>query len=125
VVFSPTEACVFTALAAKGGLIWRWDWAENDLRKALAVAPSDPLTASVLAVSADGKQLAAGGGNDILAWTLARPEIGRATILKGHGKAVGALAFARAGRRLPGAHEDGELALWEFGWFRATKKALL
>lgn len=125
VVFSPAEACVYTALAAKGGLIWRWDWGEKDIRKALTVAPSDPLTASVLAVSGDGKQLAAGAGNDILAWTLARPEIGRATTLKGHGKAVRALAFAPAGRRLASAHEDGKLAFWEFGWFRATKKALL
>jgi WD40 repeat protein len=79
----------------------------------------------VLAVSADGKQLAAGAGNDILAWTLSRPEIGRATTLKGHGKPVRALAFAPAGRRLASAHEDGKLAFWEFGWFRATKKALL
>ncbi|HTK75915.1 MAG TPA: serine/threonine-protein kinase [Gemmataceae bacterium] len=125
VVFSPTEQCVYTALAAKGGLIWRWDWAEKDIRKSLTVAPSEPLTASVLAVSADGKQLAAGGGNDILAWTLARPEIGRSTMLKGHGKAVRALAFAPAGRRLASAHEDGKLAFWEFGWFRATRKALL
>jgi len=125
VVFSPTEPCVYTALTAKGGLIWRWDWAEKDIRKSLTVAPSDPLTASVLAMSADGKQLAAGAGNDILAWTLARPEIGRATTLKGHGKAVRALAFAPAGRRLASAHEDGKLAFWEFGWFRATRKALL
>jgi serine/threonine-protein kinase len=125
VIFSPTEPCVYTALAAKGGLIWRWDWAEKDFRKALTVAPSDPLTAGALAVSADGKQLAAGAGNDILAWTLARPDIGRATTLKGHGKAVRALAFAPAGRRLASAHEDGKLAFWEFGWFRANRKALL
>jgi serine/threonine-protein kinase len=125
VIFSPTEACVYTALGAKGGLIWRWDWAEKDLRKALCVAQSEPLTASVIAVSPDGKQLAAGGGNDIQAWTLARPEIGRSTTLKGHGKPVRALAFAPAGRRLASAHEDGKLAFWEFGWFRATKKAML
>src|SRR5207244_6836611 len=29
------------------------------------------------------------------------------------------------GRRLASAHEDGKLAFWEFGWFRATRKALL
>ena len=45
--------------------------------------------------------------------------------MKGHGKAVRALAFAPAGRRLASSHEDGKIAFWEFGWFRATRKALL
>src|SRR5205823_5158501 len=114
VVFSPTEPCVFTALAAKGGLIWRWDWGERDIRRALTVAPSDPLTASVLAVSADGKQLAAGGSDGRIGiWDTATDDPRAQAVLTGHSGPVRLVQFVPPEGRLMSIGDGGEVILWD------------
>jgi WD40 repeat protein len=103
---------LFTATAATvdgnySPVVVVWDVASGN-QLALLVNP-DPV--SVLAVSADGRLVAAGSGNNIILWDVnAKAQL---ATLKGNSQSISYLAFSPDGRTLVSSCADGSVRLWQ------------
>jgi WD40 repeat protein len=105
--------------------MWRWDFSQSDPRRGLAGVPGEPKGVYALAVSRDGKRLAASDGPDIHLWTLSGRDLRRAGTVKGQGGTLRAVAFSPDGKRLACAGENGRITVWESGWLRNTLVAAM
>ncbi len=83
-----------------------------------------PTKVRELAWSADGKQLATGGGAEVTVWSFAGrgPAGTRPIRLRGHVLPVTDIAFYRSASLLVSGGEDGQLLIWDL--IRSTKKPL-
>jgi WD40 repeat protein len=107
------DAVDFMAGAASGLEVWVWDIRR---RKLVFQATTEQLS-SVVAVSADGKWLAAGGIGrgerpfQLSVWNLAVR--GKARISASHRRSIMALAFSPNGATLASGSDDKTVRIWE------------
>ena len=107
--------------AGRGGRIWYWDW-HADQHDGMRALPGS-VGATVLAVSPDGKTIAATERNQVLVWTQTADEFRGPVRLCGRGAAFSALAFSADGQHLFAADVRGEMTSWRDGWrgFRSAE----
>ncbi len=91
------------------GKVYLWDTAKKD--KELAILPGKLGPILALAVSPDGKTVAASGGEEIKVWNLS--DRSEQTILKGHRGAVRGLAFIKDGQTLVSAGVGRSIRFWD------------
>jgi hypothetical protein len=96
-----------------GGRLWHWQWEAGDDADFRAIEGSG--CAEVLAVSANGKLIAAASGRHILTWEFARDKFRpRGTFLTPSD--VTTLALSADGRRLYAGMADGRVQAWTDSW---------
>jgi WD40 repeat protein len=108
--------------AGEDGTIYLWDLAQ---REKVGELPRHKHGIHSLAVSADGKRLATGGGvawnspqpGELRLWDLDKREL--IAELPGHRRIVLGLAFSPDGKRLAAVDQSGDLKVWDVG----TRKA--
>lgn len=117
VLFSPDNHVV----VSRGGdqLINVWDIVTGHKLHAFPAAGAGGGAASI-ALSADGRILAAGGANNLIRlWSLS--DARELPALSGHGAGVEALAFSPDGTTLASADEHGSIKLWNVAAARELK----
>ncbi len=111
VVFAPDSASLFTAdgVPAASGIVRQWKLADG-AKLAEWTAHADTIFG--LAVSANGKKLATGGGDRMVkVWDLAASK--KTSQLEGHHGAVYAVAFDANATRVASASADKQVMLWD------------
>jgi serine/threonine protein kinase len=97
-------------LFTKKSAVQLWDLTTGQERSRLR-GHSD--TVRCVAISPDGKRVAAGSADgSIRVWTLGKP-VGPALVLKGHSEQVNSVAFLPGGDSLLSGSHDGTIRLWD------------
>lgn len=113
---SPLVAVAFNsggdalATASRDGRILLWENA-GERKRPMRVVQGESGPVRTVALSPDGKLLAAGEANKVALWDLQGE--GEARRLKGHEGMVTALAFSPGGSSLASGSEDGTVRLWD------------
>ncbi|MCU0638777.1 MAG: hypothetical protein MUF59_02765 [Candidatus Krumholzibacteria bacterium] len=109
---------LFAALAARGSSVWLIDVGQRAPRGELKDAKG---RVGVLAFSADGRHLAAGGEKkEIAVWEIPSGQL--SSKLKGHGGEVLAISFADGDRSLISAGRDKKMIVWDAASSKALRK---
>jgi len=102
--------------------VWRWDWKESRVFD-WGNFTDQRCGIGAMAFSTDGRQFAAGIGNQIAVWKLSGRDSKSRSLFKGHESAVRALSFSPDGKMIASGAEDKLLKLWTFGWRGPREKA--
>jgi serine/threonine-protein kinase len=110
-LFMPIGTDLLIAASGLGGRVWRWRPGASDEMKALDQSTG----AAALAVSSDGKYIAAADGSQVRLWTVAGEMITLRETLRGRGCEITAMTFSRDGELLVAADVRGRVFTWRGG----------
>jgi serine/threonine protein kinase len=114
--FLPIHDEILIGASGLGGRVWRWRWRLGSSEEMNSLEHATGAT--VLAVSGDGKNVAAAEEDKVQLWAASGSGITARDLLKGRGCAITALAFSRFGDSLFAADSRGRVLTW-----RATRKS--
>jgi WD40 repeat protein len=111
--FMPASDEVLIGASGMGGRVWRWRWRVGNSEEMKSLEHS--AAASVLAISSDGKYIAAADGSQVQIWSVNGGSISWQENLKGRGCEITSMAFSRNGEQLLAADVRGRVFSWRGG----------